>query len=863
MKQKGIKRLILCLIPLMLAFFTLSAMMAYKPAVADGSVTYPFRTGTNAFAYGQTWTTSYNNWTRVIYHDDDGAFTLSGSEGYLAVQMSTVNEVGIWSSIWDTSEHFNSGKAYFVSEAGVASTLVYQEGRGHVIPAGSTGMLVLPQSEFGTVAWSSFPYLILNVQAGLTENANISIKLGEAGYYESATDTTLEKTTTFVSADDASHIQHWEGTTALTPIPFVEEDVIVAYPFKTGTNAFAYGKTWTTEHNNWTLAGYKPNGSTVSIPANSKIAFQISTENEVAFWAQIAAGAAPYYSGNASFIDEQGEETALTYVEGRGHVIPAGSTGMFVINVAEFDSTGLDLTNATLFVLNLQAGLSENENVKLGELGYYTAADASDFAFISTFENANDEWKIVTWGDPITSTLTPIPYVDESQPIAYPFRTGEYGFAYGALWSNMTQTDGDIQNYHKAVFNLAEKFTLSSTGYVAIQVETDKLVGIAFSAFDEDNTEEDLVNHTATIYFVPEDGETVVSYESAYGNINLEAGSKGMIVVPVSALGDADEITAMVVTINTRWNGMFNLKLGEIAYYESETAEPQMIFALNSLDDFRRFYFGKVEGATDTFTMIDGFSVEYVSISTSGDIGLNFYVEMPEGTESVEGVMTMEGKDGVACQGVSKDGYFVFTCSVLPKEYKNQVTLTINGVTAITTSVEGYVQGLQSVEGFEDAKALANALVEYCEAVRVFFDDNETVTDKVAFSADLSAFKGTVTDNDNNVTILGTTLLVEEKTTINVYFTTAMAIDEVEVSETANVVLVDADKNLYVAQIKNIAGKALDEVYTIEIGGDVVTFGALSYAEYVIGNAESSAELYNVAATMYNYNVVANAYFGA
>ena len=260
--------------------------------------------------------------------------------------------------------------------------------------------------------------------------------------------------------------------------------------------------------------------------------------------------------------------------------------------------------------------------------------------------------------------------------------------------------------------------------------------------------------------------------------------------------------------------------------------------------------------------------VKYMSISTAGDIGLNFYVQLPNASiDTVTATLSMEGKADRTATGVYSAGRncFVFSYGVAPKDYKKDVTITLEGAETITgtTSVEKYAAKVPSTD---KAYPLVQKLMTYCEAARAYFDDSVTVTDKTALEngTDLSGYKGELTNVHDDVTVLGATLVIESKTAIHVYFTTEKALSDITVTCEKSAVKVEAVagvENLYVAKIDNIAVKDLDETYTVEIGEDTIKYSAISYVQSVLSQNDVDAELNNVVVAIYGCCVEANEYF--
>lgn len=264
-----------------------------------------------------------------------------------------------------------------------------------------------------------------------------------------------------------------------------------------------------------------------------------------------------------------------------------------------------------------------------------------------------------------------------------------------------------------------------------------------------------------------------------------------------------------------------------------------------------------------TFGKAAGFSV-----SLAGDIGLNFYATLSADTDEMTAQVTFKGET-VTVKGVKTDkvagNAFVFRFPVAPKDYKENVAFvvtTLGGDTiTATSSVKEYAD--KFAEG-EDGYALVQKMLAYCEAARVYFAA-ETVDTAKDFTADLTAFAATVSGTDDDITVEGATLVLEDTTEIKLYFTCAdltgktFKVGNSEVTPEA----VTGVENCYVLRLKNIVMKDIDELYDFTLGGKTVRYGALSYVKATLEDKDTSVSLGNLVKTLYELNVAANAYFAA
>jgi hypothetical protein len=226
---------------------------------------------------------------------------------------------------------------------------------------------------------------------------------------------------------------------------------------------------------------------------------------------------------------------------------------------------------------------------------------------------------------------------------------------------------------------------------------------------------------------------------------------------------------------------------------------------------------------------------------------------------SATATFTFNGATSDPVNGVYDDATkcFKFSYGVAPKDYKQDVTINVEGIAPFTYSVEDYAAS-------EDipvaAEPLVEALINYAEAARVFFAE-ETAVATEDLTADLSGYKATVAGEDAAVEIYAASLVVEDLTTIKVYFKASSAVTVTVDGDTATAELVEGD--LYVVEIANIAAKDLAEAHTVVIGGITVTYSALSYVESVLALDIADVALNNVVKAIYNAYAAASAYFNA
>lgn len=255
--------------------------------------------------------------------------------------------------------------------------------------------------------------------------------------------------------------------------------------------------------------------------------------------------------------------------------------------------------------------------------------------------------------------------------------------------------------------------------------------------------------------------------------------------------------------------------------------------------------------------------VQYASLTLNGDIGLNFYAKLSSKETAPNALLGFANGDKEQCAGEYVDalGLWKFTYLVAPKDYKKEVSFDLtayNGTkVAAAHSVETYLNNAQESDKHY---ALCVNTKAYCEAARVYFA-GEDATATAALAADLSAYQGSVSGEDENVTILGATLKLETKTSVRVYFKAVNAENLVCTIDGASAEIKEENGFKYL-EISDIAVKDLGGMHEFKIGGVTVNYGAISYVK-AVANVSENVALDNVMKALYNAFVVGAEYFKA
>ncbi len=925
MRQKGIKRLLCCLIPLMFAFFTLAVQtVTVKSTAAEESVsssatassenitdTYPFNTGVNAFQYAEKLIVpartqaETDEFVSVLYKhnestEENPVYPLElSTNGYLALHIQTADEVKLIFKLTQTDKTlvaFN-GEATFMDESANISSLTVENGGVVTLPQGSRGALFIKLSGFAGANLQTGQVSLFSVHVIKNAVAN-TIKLGSLGYY--ANKGTIFNSLTGVGPESNWKIIAENESISLTQIP----EAMMEYPFRKGLNGFEYGYNFTLNENpteqtsNWQHIWCAPNSDSFDASSKGYFAVQLEAKNEVGIYPYVfdGTGQLKFDRSPVYYANEYGKLYDATVNSVNWHIeLPKGRhtlilpASVFTVPDDEAVQYGFNWNMVTCFVLDIDGVQYPKASVNVGEILYYAndTAEATEFLSLQSEEDSAQ----LTHSEGITKSLI--------SRITNDMETGVNAFAYGAHWSGIQQTDGNAWAQFFMTFDSVSALD-SQNGILAIQMEIICNDTLFFLPSVWDGSGQSVLTKSAV--FISETGEETVCNVfpiDEYTYIKLPS-CTGVLLMSLSDFEkhpqrDAvnwEQVTTAVITVNTTNAYDFQLKIGEVGYYANNFGSGMTkLLTKSGITDFRKYSAvsnGEVAGVIDRIPNKNiAPTIRYASVSTTGDIGLIYYVELPnESYEEVYGNFTVEGEsESKQVKGVYRkaQGCFAFIASVYPKNYQKAVTLTVGEKAVYRSSVQAYAEQLQNTSNSQQAKDLVTQLLNYCEAVRKNFDANETVDDR-SETVDLSQYKARVTDTSDAITVTEQSLTVESKTAINVYFTATSAYAGFSVTDssgnpvpyvTVSYLSSNGDGTTnYRLTIDNVVARNLNETYTVKIGervdGEIVynvtvECSALSYAENVIANDKTDGsnekiKLFNAVIALYHYSVAADAY---
>ncbi len=298
---------------------------------------------------------------------------------------------------------------------------------------------------------------------------------------------------------------------------------------------------------------------------------------------------------------------------------------------------------------------------------------------------------------------------------------------------------------------------------------------------------------------------------------------------------------------------------------------------------------GSSEAETPAFTN--------ASLSLNGNIGVNFYMSLPEAVvtdEDAKVVFTLLNEElktvmvsDATPETIGGKELYKFSCEVSAKQMTDTITATFyNDDTAgdiLEYSVKAYADTVlgDTTGTYDSAKPLVKAMLNYGAYSQTHFDYNiETLAnadlaegDKAlseVTATDLTAYAPGGTANAAVGAFEDAYLSLESETKVNVRVKLAENVTgaQFKIGEQAVACTEDTD-GYYVLSVDRIKPSSLDEMYTFTVtAGEqtaTLTYGALSYAYTVLnGNytGEDAATLTNVVKALYEFNVAANAYAG-
>ena len=297
-----------------------------------------------------------------------------------------------------------------------------------------------------------------------------------------------------------------------------------------------------------------------------------------------------------------------------------------------------------------------------------------------------------------------------------------------------------------------------------------------------------------------------------------------------------------------------------------------------------------------------GESLYGINLSLSGDIGMNYYMDLSSADLSEDAYMEFTvpsgdktetrkvyvqakaGEDRNIAKTVSEGNktYHVFKCQVAAKDFAPVIDAQlVDGEKTgkkYSYSVKQYAEYILSHANdkteYKKAESLVNALVCYCTWAQCYFDIDEALIDpsykygdaldsvtaqELKASAPASA---AFLDQIPGVTYEGATLSLNSETTLSLYFTSSEKLtfscdhdNKLEISKV---------NGYQVVRIRGIRASDIDEVFEMKVicGGNegMVRYSPLNYIANCVSRDHADNTLPNLVKALYLYYKEAEAY---
>lgn len=278
------------------------------------------------------------------------------------------------------------------------------------------------------------------------------------------------------------------------------------------------------------------------------------------------------------------------------------------------------------------------------------------------------------------------------------------------------------------------------------------------------------------------------------------------------------------------------------------------------------------------------------SVSLSGDIGVNFYMELSEDIANSEtaymqftvptggapDIQTVFVKD-VEPTILNDKQYYVFKCHVAAKEMTSDISAQLfDGDRAsreYSYSVKEYGDWLlehAELPEFANAVPLVKAMLNYGAYAQIYFDKNpQTLANAHLAEADkvlgdmLFTAPDTAFSLPEGVTFEGATLSLKSETTLSLYFKS----DETLVFGIEGKRVETATNGAYqVARIRGIAASELQDSFTLTVtageSSGTIKYSPMNYCHNALNGGTTNDKLINAVKALYRYAQAAKAYFG-
>ena len=311
-----------------------------------------------------------------------------------------------------------------------------------------------------------------------------------------------------------------------------------------------------------------------------------------------------------------------------------------------------------------------------------------------------------------------------------------------------------------------------------------------------------------------------------------------------------------------------------------------------------QFWKEEVEGITyyntDPVTPEPAFD-KNCSVVLSGQIGMNFYMTIPEEYTNHEVTFTIaadeKSRTTTAIGEKLDDGRYKFTCLLTSIEMADRITAVysyevddVQKTISKDAIVRMYLEDLLAQTNDTETKDLVKALADYGHYVQLYLKgirNWEFATDykemelcyAQSYAPDevLTAVNSNAIvreDNSDAIEKITFSLVLDSETAIRVYFKMAEGYNGAFTVTGAATTAEKLTDGRYLVEIKNIGASKLGDEYEFNVATDGngtahVKVSALSYVQAMLENAEASDDAKNAVCAIYYYYKTAQAFLNA
>lgn len=278
------------------------------------------------------------------------------------------------------------------------------------------------------------------------------------------------------------------------------------------------------------------------------------------------------------------------------------------------------------------------------------------------------------------------------------------------------------------------------------------------------------------------------------------------------------------------------------------------------------------------------------TLSLSGNIGVNFYMELSEEVLNDQGAymqFTLPGGNHTALQVMVSDArqvalsgktYYVFSCGVAAKDMTGEITAQIvrsdgRAGTQYTYTVKEYADYIISHPDDYSSETIdmVKALLNYGGYVQTYFShntDNLANQDYELTLPDVTLgeeYNSTVTGSVEGLSYVGTSLMLTTETGIRHYFKADVDISGYTFTRTdTGETLTPVQKgDYYYVEIKGISAKNLSGMYELSVndGAYTISYSVYTNIKAVLESGSTEESYKNVMKALYQYCEAAKLYF--